>query len=232
MARRILTALLIALVAAGCGEAPPTGPAATTAGVTTTTLPSKAVLKAALLGPVDLPGSIAAEGTADVVATSSADPASCAGMDEEGAAAADAMDVTGPDLELHDGQVLRFYSSTAGRGSLEEVTGFITQLTSPSGITCGVDVIKATMSGDVDGVKIDASGLSGTGSAVPVGDGAGIIRIRGKLKVQRQRVPVGADVIVFRKGNVAVMVMAFAARGEVVEGQAVELAQRIAGRLP
>jgi hypothetical protein len=42
----------------------------------------------------------------------------------------------------------------------------------------------------------------------------------------------GTDLIVFRRGSAAVVLTVFAARGSVVDGQAVELANRMASRPP
>ena len=199
--------------------------ATTTAGATSATS-SPDVVKAALLTTADVPGS-----QIGLSAQQNFDFSTCF-PDSPFATRADPTEVKYPGLQLTEGTVNRQYGSKFRQGTPLQAKAFVTAVASPAGSACMVDAFKRSVNEETSTPKIDASALSGTGSSVAVADGGGLLSVSGQLKVGTDALFTEADLLVFQKGGVVVYVSASGIGGPKVPGQAVELAQKIAGRLP
>jgi hypothetical protein len=217
----------------GCGAIErPQQPAADGV-VTSTTVPSAAVLKAALLSDVDVPGSTPAPPPESGSSGSGIDDiTSCTELGASGDGAEDPNEVVGPDLQLSMGGTTFTYGSSATIGPAEEVAGFISTLATGGANACMLDAFKAGLMAIQGSPKVDLSGLSVNAWPVEIADGGAILGIKGSLKVAGRQFRLGLNLGVFRRGQVLVTVMVVAAAGEVVSGETDALARRIAGRLP
>lgn len=191
----------------------------------TSTTVSSAVLKAALLMPADVPGSTVSTTPPDDLDVSACFPGNPLG------AKGDPAQVASPDLELTKGKTDLTYSSSARSATVEQATSFVTTFRSPAGSACVLSVVKSVIN-DPNPPKVDASGLTGTPSDAAVADGGALLAVRGNIKGRAGGFPVDAEMVAFRKGSVVVLLSAGALGGPKVPGQALALAQKIAGRLP
>lgn len=234
------TAAVAALTAfalvAGCADdktstvtAPTAAGSATTTSVaastTATTEVSAADLKAALLTPDDLPGA-----TVSTAPSSDFDLATCV-QGNSFAVKTDPSEVKGPGLELADGDISRSYGSKARRGTPDQAKAFVTAFGSAAGSSCVLEAFKSRLSADPTPPKVDVSGLTGTAATAAVADGGSSLSIKGTISAGTQVVPVDTELLVFQRGALVVYVSAGASGGAKIPGQALELAQKIAGRL-
>lgn len=213
-----------ASTAAGSGNTTTTAAVTTTVAATTTTRAAEA-LRAALLTPADVPGSVVSTSP-----PSDADFGACFPGNPIGAKAFPG-EVEGPDLELTEGNVQRQYSSAARQGTADQARDFVTTFSSEQAVQCVVNAFKSFITSDPDPPKLDPSNLTGKAADAPVADDAGVLTVSGSLVAGTQSIPIGVELLVFRKGSTVVLVSAGAVQGPVVAGQAVELAQKVAGRL-
>jgi len=181
-------------------------------------------LKVALLGAADLPGAVVgpAGRKVDLTACFPGNPAGAAENQNQ---------AIGPAVGIVQGRVQRTYTSRAVEVGPKQAAAFVATFASAAGSACVTTVIKTAISGPLS-PKVDSSGLSGTVKPAPIADAGAVLTVKGNLKVNGTSVPVASDVAVFHKGQVVVMVTANAAGGATVANQAVDLARKIAGRLP
>jgi len=230
---KALAASLLALTTLGaCGGFTSTepdttkAPASTLPATTTTTL-SPAVLKAALLGPADVPGS--------KVSTSppSKDDAANFNACFPGNPNDVSNEVSGPDLELTQRLVGRSYGSSVQTGTPGEAAAFVTTFASPAGAACVLAATKKSIADDPTPPKADGSSLTASTKAVAIADGGAVMTQKGNLVFDDKKVvAVEVELVTFRKGGVVVVVDVEAFMGPLVPGQGVALAQKIASRLP
>ncbi len=233
-------ALAAALLLGACGGGDPasspsttTGGAGTTASgaaptttvaATTSTTRSPESLKAALLQPGDLPGA-----TSSPAEPSDSDLSACFPGNPLGSKS-DPGEVDSPDFELTRGTVSRNYASAARVATSEQASAFVSTFASATGSACVVKQVKAFLAEPPD--PIDASGLSGQATTVSVADLGANLRISGSVGPGGQSGRLVLEVIAFHKGPVVVLLFVGAFGGDVIGGQGVELARKIAGRLP
>jgi len=193
--------------------------------VTSTTI-SASVLKAALLTPADVPGA-------------TLDPESSAGLDASACFPGNPLgartypdEVDSRDLEVIQGKLLRTFASNARPATPAQAKEFVQVSATPGGSACLISAIKAFLSSDPKPPKVDPSGLTGTATSEAIADGGAVLAVRGNLISQGRKLKVEADTVVFSKGAVLISVDTGAIDGSVVPGQALDLARRIAGRLP
>jgi len=159
-------------------------------------------LTAALLSPADVP-----ESTSSAASPDRADISACFPGNPLGSTA-NPTEVQGPDLSLGDASgVQRQYSSSARKATPEQAAAFVSTFASPTGSACALDAYKAAINNDPKPPKFDAASLTGPTTTAAVGDGGAVLSVGGSLTV----VNLG---------------------GPRLPGQAVDLATRIAGRLP
>ena len=230
--RPLAPALLTALVLlAGCGGDDETSSSTTTsqAAATSTTVAATSTtrspdaLKAALLTQADVPGS-----TVSTSPPSDADFSACfpgnplGGKDFPN-------EVESPDLELTQGTVQRQYTSGARQATPDQARDFVTTFSSEPGSQCVLNAFKTFISSPPN--PLDASGLTAKVSSASIADAGGVLSISGNLKSGAESVPIAADLVAFRKGPIVVLLSVGSVQGPTAPGQAVELAQKIAGRL-
>ncbi len=224
------TAVLASVIAfaalVGCGNDDDQASAPiTTLPATTSTTRSADALRAALLSPADVPGAKASTPSPDDLDLSACFPGNPLG------AKTDPGEIDSPDLELTQGAVERSYSSSARQATQEQAAAFVATFLSPAGSECVLNAIKVEIAGGRTDSQIDLSGLKGSASKAAVGDAGGTLAVRGLLRSGARSAGAEADLLVFHKGPVVVLLLAGAINGPVVPNQAVELGQKIAGRL-
>lgn len=198
----------------------------TTVATTTTTLPKPPeVLKAALLATSDVPSATASP------AVPEADDLTACFPGNPLAVKTDPSEVLGPDLEVNQGGNLRGYGSSYRQPTPEQAAAYVAAFATPAGSACRLGSFKATLNADPEPPKVDAAGLSGNAAPVAVADGGAVLTITGDLISQGGPMPVGFELLVFRKGGAVFFLKAEASRGPVVPGQSVELALKMASRL-
>lgn len=227
--RTIVAATLTAFAfLGGCssGDSAATTTTAVTQPATTVTTKPVAALQAALLSPADVPGSTGTPPGPDMSDLSACFPGNPLG------AKTDPNEAKGQDLSLADPSgVQRQYSASARQGTTEQATAFVTTFASPTGSACAVNAFKAAFSNDPKPPKLDASGLSGTATTAAVADGGTLLTLTGNLTADGTPVPAGVDLVVFHRGPIVVLLSVATIGGPNVTGQAVELANTMAGRL-
>jgi len=226
--RSIFAATLTALaLLAGCGDDGGSSSPSTTAGGASPSTKSADAIKAALLTPADVPGStVSTSASSDDADFSACFPGNPLG----GKAFPNEVEV--PELELSDGAVQRQYSSGARQATEAQAREFVTTFGSESGSQCVLNAFKSFISNDPSPPQLDPSGLTAKVSDVPVADDGALLNISGNLTSGAQATPIAVDLLAFRKGGIVVLMSAGAVQGPLVPGQAVQLAQKIAGRLP
>lgn len=137
----------------------------------------------------------------------------------------------GPTLRIVQGRVQRTYSSSATDAGPKQAADYVATFSSPAGSACLINAIKTAI-GSRAGPKTDAAGLTGSVKPLAVADGGAVLAVRGNLKVNGSPLPAAVELVVFRKGQVVVLVSAGAIGGPIVANQAADLARRLAGRLP
>jgi len=195
-----------------------------TAQATTTTAKNAAALRAALLTAADVPGTIpgpAAKET-DLGPCFAGNPVSVKSNPNE---------VVGPSLGIVQGRVRRSFESNATEAGPKQAAAYVATFSSPAGSACVIDAIKKAISSQ-SGPKADASGMAGSVKAVAIADGGAVLAVKGSVKVNGAPAPAALDLVVFRKGQVVVLVSAGAFGGTTTPNQAVELARKVNGRLP
>jgi hypothetical protein len=213
-------ALAAAALLAGCGSDDESSSPTTAA-----TTKSPEALKAALLSPADVPGSTVSTspGTdADLSACFPGNP--LGGKDFPG-------EVEGPDLELTEGDVQRQYGSSLRQATEDQAKEFVSTFSSEKGSQCVLNSFKTAISSDPSPPKLDPSGLTGKVADASVADDGAVLTVSGNLTAGGQSVPIGVELLAFRKGSTVVLMSAGAVQGPAKRGQAVELAQKVAGRL-
>lgn len=200
---------------------------------TTTVAKSPAALKAALLTPADVRGSkVAAPTPGD---DQDDDLSACFPGNPLGVKT-DPNEVASPSLELTQSRIERTYDSAARQGTPEQAAMFVATVLSPAGSPCLLNSFKTAITdggrADPNPVTIDASGLTATSTDVAVADGGAVLTTKGVLKVAGKRIPLTGETLFFRKGGVLVLVDVGAIGGSTAPGEAVELARKVAGRLP
>ena len=220
-----MASLAAVLAAAGCkdGGTPPPPPTSAT-GAPAPVTPE--ALKGALLVESDVPGAKPSASQAQDFDYSACFPGNPLG------AAAYAGEVESADLELFQGGVRRNFASSARPATTEQATEFVATVSSAAGSACVVEALKRGITRNLSVLTIDASGLAGTSSAAAVADGGAVLAIGGNLISEGRTVPASFDLVFFRKGSLLVLVALGALGGAGVPAQAVELAQRVASRLP
>jgi len=211
-------------VLAGCGGGGGSSSDPTTVVTQATTAPVNPAIQGALLGVADVPG------TAPAPAGRRLEVSACFPGNPAGALR-NQNQVPGPTIGILQGRVQRSYTSRAVEAGPKQTAAYVATFASPAGAACVTGVIKAAISAQL-GPKVDSTGLTSTVKTVPIADAGAVLSVKGSLKVNGQSVPAGSDLVVFSKGQVAVMVLASAVGGGTVPGQAVDLTRRIAGRLP
>ncbi len=138
----------------------------------------------------------------------------------------------GPSVQLTEGGAQRQFGSRARQGTPEQAKAFVATAASPAGSACMLTALRVTLSSDPNPPRIDASGLAGTGRTAAVADGGAVLAFAGTLTRGDDMVQVGVDTVVFSKGPVVVYLSATTLEGPGVSAQALELARKIAARLP
>lgn len=233
-------ALTVLVILGGCGSDSPSSapsksaaaPTATTVATTTTTLKPPGAIKAALLTPTDVRGAKVAAPLPD----SEDDELSACFPGNPIGARGDPNEVMGPDLELTQGRIDRTYGSVASQATPEQAASYVATIISPAGSACLLDLFKRAITAearaDPNPVPLDASGMTATSSAVAVADGGASFTINGLVKGAGKPFRLSVEAVTFRKGGVVVVVDVGAIGGTTVPGQALELARKVAGRLP
>ena len=233
--RTVAVASLTALaLLAGCGgdDTSSTTPTSGGAGVTTSssvapttaTTSSPEALMTSLLQPDDVPGA-----TATKPEQQDADLSACFPGNPIGAKT-DPSEVDSPEFNLIEGEVRRNYSSTTRVATPEQVKAFVTTFGSASGSGCVLTAIKAVLGAPPN--PVDVSGLTGSASPAAVADGGAQLAITGDVVAGGKTIPLTVDVLVFQKGSAVVFLYVAALGGPPLPGQTLELARKIAGRLP
>ena len=183
-----------------------------------------AALRGALLTAADVPG--AAPGPME----KATDVSSCFPGNPVGARN-NPNEVAVPTLGIVQGRLQRTYRSSAIGAGPEQASGYVATFASPAGTACLINVIKAVIASRSK-AGVDPSGLSGAVKPVAVADGGALLTVKGNLRSKGASTPAAFDLLVFRKGNLVIVVSAIVLGGAPVPGQAQELAQKIAVRLP
>jgi len=191
---------------------------------TTSPVAVNPALKGSLLGVADVPGT-AVSPAAPRLDLGTCFPGNPAGI------AANPNQVPGPTVGIVQGRVQRSYSSRAVEVGPKQAAAYVTTFASAAGSTCVTTVIKTAISAQL-GPKVDSSGLTGTAKAVAIADAGAVLSVKGNLKVNGTSVPAGSELVVFHKGQVVVTISARAVGGGTVANQAVDLARKVAARLP
>jgi len=221
-------AALVALAGCSSGTSSTTSTtaASTTAlPATTSTTKSAAAITAALLVAADVPGATSSPPSPD-----SSDVSACFPGNPLGSKT-DPNEVKGPDLQLTEGGMQRNYGSSARQATPKEAADFIATFASPSGSACALNAFKTSITNDPKPPKVDASGLAGTVTTAAVGDGGAVLTLTGNLMSEGNMIPAAVDLLFFHKGSVVVAVSTATFGGPNLPGQAVELANKVNGRL-
>lgn len=224
--------VVAAAVLGGCsggGSSPsPTTAPTPGSGAPATAAPAPPVdtLKGALLVPDDVPGSRPAASQAKDFDYSACFPGNPLG------AVSYPGEVESTDLEVLQGGVRRTFSSAVRPATAEQATEFLATLSSAAGSACVVDALKKGIAGGGPTPAVDASSLTGTASTADVADGASVLSIGGNLTTATATVPAAFNLVFFRKGSLLGVVTVGGVGGPGVPDQAVELAQKVASRLP
>lgn len=227
-----VAALSVFVVLGGCsGDDPPppgaatTGPPAPGSGAATTTAAPGAsttlsmdALKAALLTPADVPGS-----TPLASAPLDIDLSTCF-PDNPLGARTDPAEIKAPGLQLGEGANLRRYAVRVRRATVEQARSLVASWATPAASSCVTDAYKVGLNTAASG-KADVSGLTGTGSTAPVGDGGALISIVGVVPP----VQLGIDLLAFQKGSAVVFLSVLGGSSD--PALAIDLARKVDGRL-
>lgn len=178
----------------------------------------------ALITAADVAGSKTQPSTSP----SSSDPNRCVPGDPLASEDETTGSVNGPSLGLNEpGNVLRFYSSNATQAPPAQVAAYIRGIGSSAGAECVREDFKKALSN-----RMGASGLTGDVASVPVADGGYLISLNGDVIVNGTPFLASFELITFQKGQVLVLLTVSASSARTIPGQGLELAQRIADRLP
>ncbi len=222
LAARIIpmAALSTLVVLSGCGSGEPVAQAP----VTTSTTLSAAALRAALLNLADVPGSKAATDTDEPEVS---DYGACF-KDHPLGANSHPTELAGPDLEVTERKVERGYSSTIRRGAPEEVRAYVNAVTQPTATTCLNETITTFFKTN----SIPATGVTGSVKPLPIADGGALYTSTGSLGAGRSKQRFETHTVVFAKRGMLVTIDAGSFGGPLAPDQTVELARRVAARLP
>lgn len=225
--------LAATVLVSGCGavDARSAGPAATASitAPTSSTLPPKDALEELLLTEADIAGS---EAPWSSTRTGGAiDGPACDALGPL-ARTPDPNHVLGPELRLTLGRAERFYSSEATTGPPEQVAAFVSAFAADAGTTCARNIL-GTIQQEFPGLSVVNPEAEAT--RVNIADGGTLVTAKGQLLGGRGTtgpVPMGMDIVVFRRGGVLVIVSTIVFFTETVPGDTSELARKIARRLP
>ncbi len=222
LAARIIpmAALSTLVVLSGCGSGEPVAQAP----VTTSTTLSAAALRAALLNLADVPGS-----KVDTEANEGGEPdyGACFRTHPLGANS-HPTELAGPNLEMAERKVERGYSSTVRQGAPEEVRAFVSAFGLPAAATC----LNETTNTFFKANSIPARGVTGTAKPLAIADGGALYISSGTLGAGRSKQRFETHTVTFAKRGMLVTIDAGSFGGPLAPDQTVELARRIAARLP
>ena len=222
LAARIIpmASLATLVVLSGCGSGEPVAQAP----VTTSTTLSATTLRAALLNLADVPGS-----KVDTEANEGGEPdyGACF-KDHPLGANSHPTELGGPDLEVTEQKVERGYSSTVRQGAPEEVRAFVNAFGLPGAATCLNDTTTTFFKAN----SIPATGVTGTAKPLAIADGGALYTSTGTLGSGRSKERFETHTVVFAKRGMLVSIDAGSFGGPLAPDQTVELARRVAARLP